>query len=397
MHDAWRELARGRPVVFRLEAQPGQGYLILAAEKAAAPTIAFLARHGTGDLALVLTPERFEALGLPVQRPVGEESRFLAGLNGGSRGARAPAAHPEPSGVMLEAISALVQARLPATLPDGLHLLRSHWGGVLVSPTPVDAGIDMARLAGLVPAVAMARLPQPEPAGPAAALEPLAFAAHHGLAVLSLGELIALRRQRAGNRVVAADFSTELPTPFGTFETRIFEDPLTGYNHLALLMGQVRDGEPVLTRVHSECLTGDVLGSLRCDCGPQLHLALERIGAEERGVVVYLRQEGRGIGLYHKLRAYRLQQEGLDTVEANMELGFPADLRDFGLAVQILDQLGVARVRLLTNNPDKIDVLRRSGLEVVERVPLEVKAGADNRHYLATKQAKLGHLLRMDE
>ncbi|MFP5247849.1 MAG: GTP cyclohydrolase II [Thermoanaerobaculia bacterium] len=186
--------------------------------------------------------------------------------------------------------------------------------------------------------------------------------------------------------------SARLPTQYGEFLANVFEDPDSGMHHVALALGTIDDGEPVLTRVHSECLTGDVLGSLRCDCGPQLHLALERIAEQQRGLLLYLRQEGRGIGLFNKVCAYALQDQGLDTVEANEHLGFPADAREYHIAVSMLRELGVREVRLLTNNPRKLEGLRRSGVNVVERVPLVVAPTADSEGYLRTKQEKMGHL-----
>ena len=197
-----------------------------------------------------------------------------------------------------------------------------------------------------------------------------------------------IRRLEIRSRVTHA----RLPTRYGDFTAHVYEDATSGVHHVALALGAIDDGEPVLTRVHSECLTGDVLGSLRCDCGPQLHLALERISEQRRGLLLYLRQEGRGIGLFNKMSAYALQDQGLDTVEANVHLGFPADARDYEVAVSMLNNVGVAKVRLLTNNPCKVDALRRSGVDVVERVPLVVAPTSDSEVYLRTKQVKMGHL-----
>jgi len=253
-----------------------------------------------------------------------------------------------------------------------------------------EAGVDLARLAGLEPAAAicevmnadgtMARMPDLE-----------AFAAEHGLGIVTVAALAAWRRQTEPPVVRGPE--TRLPTPHGTFTVTAYTAPDAAEPHLALSMGDLADGDPVLVRVHSECLTGDVFGSGRCDCGEQLQRALARIAAEGRGVLVYVRQEGRGIGLLNKLRAYTLQDDGLDTVEANERLGFPADARQYGPVAAMLRDLGVSQVRLLTNNPRKIAGLEAHGVAVAERVPLPVEPGADNARYLATKRARLGHLL----
>ena len=283
----------------------------------------------------------------------------------------------------------------PATTADDLarpgHVfpLRAKEGGVLVRAGQTEASVDLARLAGLAPTAAicevmaddgtMARLPELE-----------RFSAEHRIGIVTIAELIAYRSRHES--LIQRGATTRLPTPYGAFAVTAYENPLYPHPDLALTMRNVADGEPVLARVHSECLTGDVFGSARCDCGEQLQRAMALIAAEGRGVLLYVRQEGRGIGLHNKLRAYQLQDQGLDTVEANERLGFPADLRTYGLGAQILRDLGVTRLRLLTNNPRKVVGLAGHGLEIVERLPLVVTPGADNRRYLATKREKLGHL-----
>ena len=381
-------VCQGRPVLLQRDVAPREGYLVLAAEKAEASALRFLLAHGSGHLGIALTPERFEALGLPFVRPLAEDSSHLPNLAQLAVPVNGDGAQRDV-GRELELIRTLVApaGRKPPALPEHMPVFRAHWGGVLVCATPIDAAVDLARLAGLPAPAVLSHLRLQN------GVDLEAFAQHHGLGRLAIGELIAYRRQRAQVPLVSTALRVQLPTRFGTFATHAFEDPLTGYTHLALVMGEIANGTPVLTRLHSECLTGDALGSCRCDCGPQLQRALEEIRQEGRGVLLYLRQEGRGIGLYNKLRAYNLQEQGFDTVEANEELGFPADLRDFGLAAQMLAGLGVQRIRLLTNNPAKIDVLRQAGMEVVERVPLQITASASNQHYLATKRTKLGHLL----
>ncbi len=250
--------------------------------------------------------------------------------------------------------------------------------------------MDLARLAGLQPAGVICEIMNDD--GTMARLPDLeGFAAEHGLKIGTIADLVQYRMETES--LVRKAVETRLPTELGEFRVAAFESDVDEREHLALVMGDIDDGEPVLARMHSECLTGDVFGSRRCDCESQLHAAMERIAAEGRGLIVYLRQEGRGIGLINKLRAYNLQDAGLDTVEANEELGFPADLRDYGVGAQILRQLGVRKLRLMTNNPRKIIGLRGYGLKVVERVPLICSTHPANERYLATKREKLGHLL----
>jgi 3,4-dihydroxy 2-butanone 4-phosphate synthase/GTP cyclohydrolase II len=268
--------------------------------------------------------------------------------------------------------------------------LRAVRGGVLRRAGHTEAALDLTRLAGLgdvgvlcemmAPDGSMARLPQLR-----------RFAARHGLKLLAIRDLIAYRRRH--EKLVREIVSTRLPTPEGKFQMRLYESLLDGDHHVALVMGDVKTKEPVLVRVHSQCLTGDVFGSQRCDCGEQMHAALRAIAKEGRGVFLYMRQEGRGIGLANKLRAYVLQDEGLDTVQANLKLGFPADLRDYGIGAQILHDLGVRKIELMTNNPRKIVGLEAFGLSIVKRRPIQMASNVNNRKYLATKRDKLGHLL----
>jgi 3,4-dihydroxy 2-butanone 4-phosphate synthase/GTP cyclohydrolase II len=283
----------------------------------------------------------------------------------------------------------------PATRPEDLarpgHVfpLQAHDGGVLARAGHNEAAVDLARLAGLAPAGVLCEIMDDD--GDMMRLPELReFSAEYDLPLISVRDLIEYRMHKES--LIRLDAEVLLPTPFGRFLLKSYRSAVDPEHHLALTMGDVGDGEPVLVRVHSECLTGDVFHSQRCDCGDQLAAALRQVGEAGRGVVLYMRQEGRGIGLLNKLRAYQLQDEGADTVEANLQLGFQPDLRHYGIGAQILAQLGVRKMRLLTNNPKKIVGLAGYGLEVVERVPLEVALHADNRRYLATKRDKMGHL-----
>lgn len=375
------------------ENRENEGDLAVAAEKVAPEHVAFMAREGRGLICLSLTAERCDALGLP---PMTDRNTSPLGTGF--------TVSIEARGKVTTGISAADRAATirtavdPATGPHDLlrpgHVfpLRARPGGVLERPGQTEASVDLARLAGLQPAASiceimnddgtMAREPELE-----------AFARRHGIKLLRVRDLIHHRLRH--ETVVEQVASPRLPTPWGEFTAHAYRARFTGEEHLALVMGRVDDDEPLLVRLHSQCLTGDLFGSARCDCGVQLDGALDAISRAGRGVLVYLQQEGRGIGLANKLRAYELQEHGHDTVEANEQLGFPADLRDYGLAVQILRHLGVRRVRLLTNNPEKMAALTGYGLEGVERVPLEVRPTETSRAYLEAKRDKLGHLLKL--
>ncbi len=394
IEDALAAFRAGRMVILvDDEERENEGDLAIAAEKVTPEAIAFMATHGRGLVCLALTEERCDQLGLPPM--VAENTSPFGTAFTVSIEARGKVT----TGISAADRAATVRAAIdPATRPEDLlrpgHMfpLRARRGGVLKRTGQTEASVDLARLAGLDPSAVICEVMKDD--GTMARVPDLVpFAARHGLPIVTVADLIRyrLRHETIVERIAAP----RLPTPWGEFRLCAYRAPLTGEEHVALVAGEVDDGAPVLVRVHSQCLTGDVFGSERCDCGVQLHLALDRIAAEGRGVLLYLLQEGRGIGLGNKLRAYELQEAGHDTVEANERLGFRADLRDYGVGAQILRDLGVRRMRLLTNNPSKFVGLAGYGLEIVERLPLEVPPTAESRAYLRAKREKLGHLLSL--
>jgi 3,4-dihydroxy 2-butanone 4-phosphate synthase/GTP cyclohydrolase II len=375
------------------EDRENEGDLAIAAERVTPEAINFMARHGRGLVCLALTEERCDELDLPLMvtrntSPFG--TAFTVSIEARGKVSTGISAH-DRAATVLTAVD-------PATQPEDLlrpgHVfpLRARRGGVLKRAGQTEASVDLARLAGLRPAAVICEIMN-EDGTMARVPDLIEFARRHGLEILTVAELI--RHRLAHESIVERIASPRLPTAFGDFTAYAFRAEATGEEHLALVRGTVDDGEPVLVRVHSQCLTGDVFGSTRCDCGRQLELALEHIADAGRGVLLYLLQEGRGIGLLNKLRAYELQDLGHDTVEANERLGFRADQRDYGVGAQILRSLGVRRMRLMTNNPGKYVALAGYGLEIVERVPLEVPPTDTSRDYLRAKRDKLGHLLSL--
>ncbi|HEY9899262.1 MAG TPA: bifunctional 3,4-dihydroxy-2-butanone-4-phosphate synthase/GTP cyclohydrolase II [Pantanalinema sp.] len=377
-------------VVVDDEDRENEGDLVMAAEFATPEAINFMATHGRGLICLAVTPERAEALDLSPMVQANTDTHATAFT------VSVDAVDGATTGISASDRARTVQVVIdPESRPGDLrrpgHIfpLVAKPGGVLVRAGHTEASVDLARLAGLNPAGVICEILNPD--GTMARLSDLVgFAEVHGLLVTSVAKLIAYRAER--ERYVVRHSEAKLPTKFGEFTIVGYENTLNGSHHVALVMGDPKQ-EGTLVRMHSECLTGDAFGSLRCDCGPQRDRALEAIAREGRGVLVYLKQEGRGIGLLNKIHAYRLQEEGLDTVEANLHLGFPADLRDFGIGAQILRDLGVTRMRLLTNNPRKVAALDGYGLEVVSRVPIRIQSNPHNAKYLETKEEKLGHLL----
>ena len=392
--DAVADIAAGRIVIVVDDAdRENEGDFVMAAEKATPEAVNFMVTHGRGIVCLPTTGGRLAELHVPLMVSKNNESHgtaFAVSIDIQGRTTTGTSAFDRAATVRAVADPTLDPADI--RMPGHVFPLRAQEGGVLRRAGHTEATVDLARLAGLYPAGVLCEVLHPD--GSMARLPDLVrVAREHDLKLISIADLIEYRR-RSENLVRRVAEAT-IPTRYGEFRATAYESDLDGMTHVALVAGEIEDGRDLLVRVHSECLTGDVFGSVRCDCGDQLDAALELVAAEGRGVVLYLRgHEGRAIGLIHKLRAYRLQDaEGLDTVEANEELGFAADPRDYGIGAQILGDLGVRSMRLLTNNPAKRAGLEGYGLEIEGRVPLEVHPRDENIGYLRTKREKLGHLL----
>jgi len=383
----------GMVVVVDDEDRENEGDLIMAAEDVTAESMAFFLEHTSGVFCSPLEAARADELDLPLMVVANTEAQRTAFT------VTVDYRHGTTTGISAADRAATIRALIdPATKPTDLnrpgHIfpLRYRAGGVLKRAGHTEATVDLCRLAGKYPSGVLCEIVTKDKSDMARLPELEAFAVEHNLPLVSIADLIRYRRQH--EKLVRRVAEAALPTIHGEFQAVVYENVLDGEQHMAMVYGDVTTTEPVLVRVHSECLTGDAFGSLRCDCGPQLQAALAKIAAEGAGVVVYLRgHEGRGIGLGHKIRAYALQENGADTVEANVELGLPIDSREYGIGAQILVDLGVTSMRLLTNNPAKYGGLEGFGLNIVERVSLESQPTAHNIDYLRTKREKMGHLL----
>ncbi|HEV3058066.1 MAG TPA: bifunctional 3,4-dihydroxy-2-butanone-4-phosphate synthase/GTP cyclohydrolase II [Vicinamibacterales bacterium] len=392
IEDAVDAIRAGRMViVVDDEDRENEGDLTIAAEKITPEAINFMARYGRGLVCLSMTPERLDELEIPLmvsQNTSAFETAFCVPIEAKGRTTTGISAADRATTVL----AAIDPATRPSDLarPGHMFPLRSRTGGVMVRAGQTEAAVDLARIAGLYPAGVICEVMNED--GTMARVPQLAkFAKRHGLPLITIADLIKyrIRTESLVKRVASA----RLPTEYGDFNVHAYENQADKQTHVALVKGDIGDGRDVLVRVHSQCLTGDVFHSARCDCGPQLDTAMQRIAAEGRGILLYLHQEGRGIGLANKIRAYELQDEGFDTVEANERLGFKADQRDYGMGVQILRELGVRSMRLLSNNPRKLVGIEGYGLSVSEWLPLEIPASESTRRYLKTKKEKLGHKL----
>jgi len=392
IEQAIKAVKKGEYVIIVDDAErENEGDLFIAAEKITAENINFMATHARGLICVPMLPERLEELRIPLM--VGDNTTPLETAFTDSVDAKVNVSTGISAGDRAVTVEVLID---PSTRPDDLgrpgHVfpLRYREGGVLMRAGHTEAAVDLAKMSGLYPAGVICEIMNDD--GTMARMDDLEkYSEKWGIQIVTIAQLIEYRRthetlvERAGESL--------LPTKHGDFRAYGFKSSIDSDEHIALVMGEIKEDEPVLVRVHSECVTGDAFGSLRCDCGEQVDLALQQIAKEGAGVFLYMRQEGRGVGLHNKLRAYALQDTGMDTVEANQKIGFPPDLRDYGVGAQILVDLGVRKAKLLTNNPRKIVGIDAYGLEIVERIPIVVSPNDFNRRYLETKRDKMGHLL----
>src|SRR3954452_23849975 len=392
IEQAIEEIREGRFVVVVDDPdRENEGDLVIAAQFATPEALNFMMTHARGQICLCLTETRADELGL---RLIADQS---SSRHGTAYTATIDAREGIATGVSAADRSHTVQVAIspdsgPSDLLMGGHVqgLRAKPGGVLERIGQTEAAVDLARLAGLNPSGVICEITN-EDGTMARVPDLIPYCEQHGLTMITVADLVEYRRRH--EKLVERGAEVRLPTPYGEFQAVAFRETLTGKTHVALVLGEVDGADNVLVRVHSECLTGDVFHSLRCDCGPQLESALSMIEAEGRGVLLYLAQEGRGIGLLNKLHAYKLQEEGFDTVDANLKLGLPADLRDYGIGAQILVDLGLTSIRIMTNNPKKIVGMEGYGLEVTDQIPIEQMPNEHNLAYLRAKKERMGHLL----
>jgi 3,4-dihydroxy 2-butanone 4-phosphate synthase/GTP cyclohydrolase II len=392
IEEAIEDIREGKFVVVVDAAdRENEGDLTIAAQFATPEAVNFMTKEGRGLICLCLTEERCDELGLRQMTEKNETpygTAFTVSVEA-REGVTTGISAPDRSRTIQVAIDPKAAAE-DLVQPGHIFPLRAREGGVLMRAGQTEAAVDLARLAGLIPAGVVCEIMN-EDGTMARVPDLIPYCERHGIKLVTVADLIEYRRRH--EQLVERMTTVQMPTAYGDFTAVAFREKLTGKHHVALVRGGVDGAENVLVRVHSECLTGDVFHSLRCDCGEQLEQALSQIAAEEQGVLLYMAQEGRGIGLLNKLRAYELQENGLDTVEANLELGFQPDMRDYGIGNQILADLGLTTIRILTNNPKKITGIEGFGLQVVEQVPIETAPRPQNARYLATKRDKLGHKL----